>query len=119
MAAVLVVDDDADVLDAISEVLLAEGFTIHPAQGGTAAIRFLQKGPAPEAILLDVRMNEVDGTSVSAFLRSNRGTRGVPIVFMTGDRNFRPAEAAQAVVLDKPFGVQELLDALHAALRTP
>ena len=116
MAAVLVIDDDADVLEAVAEVLASEGFTVHRARGGAAALQFLQSEPAPEAVLLDVRMDEVDGTSVSAFLRSNPATRGVPIVFMTGDRQFRPRETA--AVLEKPFGVEELLEAVEGVLRT-
>jgi DNA-binding response OmpR family regulator len=115
MAAVLVIDDDADVLEAVAEVLLSEGFTVHRARGGAAALQFLQSEPLPEAVLLDVRMDDVDGTSVSLFLRSNAATREVPIVFMTGDRHFRPREGAQ--VLEKPFGIPELLAAVNAALR--
>ena len=116
MAAVLVIDDDADVLEAVAEVLASEGFTVHRARGGSAALQFLRSEPAPEAVLLDVRMDDVDGTSVSMFLRSNPSTRRVPIVFMTGDRHFRPREPAP--VLEKPFGIEELLGAVEAALAT-
>jgi hypothetical protein len=41
---------------------------------------------------------------------------GIPIVLMTGDRRFRPIDGAQ--VLEKPFGVAELLEVLRNALDT-
>jgi DNA-binding response OmpR family regulator len=117
MAAVLVIDDDADLLEAVAEVLLSEGFAVDRAQGGAAALRFLESGALPEAVLLDVRMDDLDGRAVSLFIRANPATRGVPIVFMTGDRHFRSGDGAH--VLEKPFGVQELLAAVRAALANP
>jgi CheY-like chemotaxis protein len=114
MATVLVVDDDADVLDAVAEVLALEGFAVQRARGGPAALDLLRTERAPAIVLLDARMEGVDGPHVSAWLRTNPATREIPIIFMTGDRRFRSADGLP--VLEKPFGVTELLDALRIAL---
>lgn len=110
MRTVLVVDDDADVLEAVAEVLALEGFGVQRARGGAAALDLLRTERAPAIVLLDARMDGVDGTFVSSWLRANRATREIPIVFMTGDHGFRPLDGAP--VLEKPFGITELLDAL-------
>jgi len=116
MATVLVVDDDADVLDAVAEVLVQEGFTVRRARGGAAALDVLQTEGTPGVVLLDVRMDRVDGSSVSGWMQDHPAFRGVPVVFMTGDRRFRPGDGAR--VLEKPFDVADLLDALRGALGT-
>lgn len=115
MPTVLVVDDDADVLDAVIEVLLSDGFAVQRAQRGEAALRFLQAGPLPDLVLLDARMDVVDGTTVSRLIRAEPATREVPIVFMTADRRFRPPEGMR--LLQKPFAVDELLDIVHATVQ--
>jgi CheY-like chemotaxis protein len=114
MATVLVVDDDADVLDAVAEVLLQEGFDVRRARGGAAALDVLQREGTPGVVLLDVRMDRVDGSSVSGWMRANPALRSVPIIFMTGDRRFRPGDGAR--VLEKPFDLADLLEALRQAL---
>jgi CheY-like chemotaxis protein len=116
METVLVVDNDADVLDAVAEVLLQEGFTVRRARGGAAALDVLEREGTPGAVLLDVRMDPIDGTSVSGWMRSHPAFRSVPIIFMTGDRRFRPGEGAQ--VLEKPFDLADLLGALRQVLGT-
>jgi len=117
MPTVLVVDDDADVLDAVVEVLLCEGFAVQRAQGGEAALRLLRAGALPGVVLLDARMDVVDGTAVSRAIREQLSTREVPIVFMTADRQFRPPAGPR--LLEKPFAVEQLLDLVRAALQTP
>jgi CheY-like chemotaxis protein len=116
MATVLVVDDDADVLDAVAEALLQEGFTVRQARGGAAALDVLQTEGTPGVVLLDVRMDRMDGSSVSGWMRTHPTLRGVPIIFMTGDRRFRPGDGAH--VLEKPFDLADLLDALRRVLGT-
>ena len=115
MATVLVVDDDADVLDAVVEVLLWEGFAVQRARGGEAALRLLHAGPLPDLVLLDARMDKVDGTAVSRLIRAEPATREIPIVFMSADRRFRPPEGMP--LLDKPFAVAELLDLVRATVQ--
>jgi CheY-like chemotaxis protein len=114
MPTVLVVDDDADVLDAVAEVLALEGFAVRQARGGAAALDLLRTEHTPGVVLLDARMDGVDGPAVWEWIRRNPATRGVRVVFMTGDRRFQPLDGAS--VLEKPFGVADLLDALRVAL---
>ena len=117
MPTVLIVDDDMDVLEAISEGLRQEGFTVRQARGGRAALDVLRTEARPGVVLLDVRMEAVDGMSVSAWIRENPALRDLPVVFMTGDRRFRPADGA--LVLEKPFGLSELVQTVRRSLGPP
>src|SRR3954469_24013771 len=79
---VLVVDDDADIRNAITAALEDEGYAVRCALGGTV-LRVAQEAPPPDVILLDVMMPHIDGAKLSQLLRANPRTAQIPIVAMT------------------------------------
>jgi len=107
---VLVVDDDADIADSISDVLRASGYTPIIAANGDAALAQSEGGVA--MVLLDWRLPS--GPSGLALVRKLRDRCGqaVPIVVLSADP-LSLAEAREAQVTDylpKPFEVADLLD---------
>jgi len=114
MRAVLVVDDDEDILWAVQEALAAAGFTVWTAGGGERAIEVLRGPELPGLVLLDSRMDGLDGTSVLAWIRADARAREVPVVFMTADRRFRPPDGVR--ILAKPFELETLLRLVGEAL---
>ena len=80
---VLVVDDDPDILDALSEILEVEGYDVQRARNGREALQRLEQA-MPDLVLLDLMMPVMDGW---AFARSRaRGARP-PIIVLSADRN--------------------------------
>ena len=79
---VLVVDDDADILDAVSDTLSAE-HDVLTALDGEEAIEVATR-ERPDVILLDVSMPKMDGYGVARALRSQADTRHIPIIMLTG-----------------------------------
>ena len=82
-AHVLVVDDQADNL-LILEDVLAEHYEVHPATNGREALDYLETGGRADLILLDVMMPDVDGFEVCKRLKSSESTRSIPVIFLTG-----------------------------------
>ena len=82
-AHVLVVDDQADNL-LILEDVLAEQYEVHPATNGREALDYLAGGGGADLILLDVMMPDVDGFEVCRRLKSSETTRSIPVIFLTG-----------------------------------
>ena len=82
-AHVLVVDDQADNL-LILEDVLAEHYEVHPATNGREALDYLEGGGRADLILLDVMMPDVDGFEVCRRLKSSESTRSIPVIFLTG-----------------------------------
>jgi len=82
-AHVLVVDDQADNL-LILEDVLAEHYEVHPAMNGQEALDYLEAGGRADLILLDVMMPDVDGFEVCRRLKSSETTRSIPVIFLTG-----------------------------------
>jgi DNA-binding response OmpR family regulator len=115
---VLIVEDEAVIADLQRMYLTREGFTVHiesTGQGGLDAARSLR----PVAIVLDIRLPDIDGMSVCRTLRGEGDQ--TPIVFVTA----RDDEVDRIVGLEfggddyvtKPFSPRELVARIRAVLR--
>ena len=117
MTRILVVDDEAQLRRALDVNLLARGYEVDTASSGEEALRLAAAAP-PDVVLLDLGLPGIDGLAV---VRHLRGWSSVPIVILSA----RDAEAAKVAALDagaddyitKPFGINELLARVRAALR--
>lgn len=114
---VFVVDDDLPVLEALTEILEAEGFVV---QGFGSAEAFLDVCEARTAgcIVLDINLPGMDGLQAQEVLL-DRGIR-LPIVFLTGHgdvpMSVRAIRAGAVDFLQKPVPAARLVDRVHAAL---
>ncbi|MDD5388833.1 MAG: two-component system response regulator [Gallionellaceae bacterium] len=79
---VLVVDDTPENLTVLGE-LLQPVYRVRVANSGQRALQVAASKPRPDLILLDVMMPEMDGYAVINELRSNPGTRDIPVIFVT------------------------------------
>jgi two-component system KDP operon response regulator KdpE len=114
---ILVVDDEAQIRRALAVNLRARGYEVDLAATGEDALRVAAERH-PDVVLLDLGLPGVDGTEV---VRGLRGWSTVPIIVLS----VRDAEGDKVAALDagaddyvtKPFGMDELLARLRAALR--
>jgi DNA-binding response OmpR family regulator len=116
-AAVLVVDDDADVRALVCELLARAGYSVSEAPNGREALRLLYDG-RPDLIVLDVSMPELDGW---ATLERIRELSDVPVVMLSALgaelEKVRALRAGADDYVTKPFGRQELLARVETVLR--
>jgi CheY-like chemotaxis protein len=106
---VLVVDDDPDILDAICDILEAEGYRVARARHGVEALEQVET-ELPAVILLDLMMPVMDGLAFAQTLRSRPGKQGIPIVVISADGNPQKAASVGARgFLAKPFDIDALL----------
>lgn len=119
---ILHVDDEPDIREVVQLSLeLMDGWTVHSVASGREAFAVLRDA-APDLVLLDYMMPEMDGTAILAALQADAATRHIPVVFMTAKS--MPAEVAKlvasgaAAVIAKPFDPMrlgpQLLDIWHA-----
>jgi CheY-like chemotaxis protein len=78
----LVIDDDLAVRDLLERILHDEGYSVVSAANGRAGLE-LARTLGPDAIVLDMRMPEVDGWSVLASRKSDEAVRSIPVVLLT------------------------------------
>jgi CheY-like chemotaxis protein len=120
MSRVLVVDDEPDVRLVARLVLTSAGYEVLEAASGEEALAAIFADPRPDAVLLDVRMNGIDGWETMRRLRSNPSGRATPVVIFTADVSARkeaprPWRDYEHFLL-KPFDPDGLLDAVEQAM---
>jgi two-component system, OmpR family, KDP operon response regulator KdpE len=117
VSTVLVVDDDPALVRALAINLRARGYEVHAAGTGAGALQLAATHP-PDAVVLDLGLPDLDGSEVIAGLR---GWTDVPILVLSAREQAREKVAALDAGADdyvvKPFGMDELLARLRAALR--
>jgi len=79
---ILIVDDDPTNIAVLTDILSTD-YETFAVKSGAAALKWLDSGPPPDLVLLDVRMPEMDGYEVCRRLRDNPRTRDIPVVFVT------------------------------------
>jgi DNA-binding response OmpR family regulator len=115
---VLVVDDDHDIVESIRIRLHAAGYETLFAYDGQKGFESAVKNN-PDAILLDVRMPEMDGMTALAKLKRDHDTQGIPVVMLSAsliDQHAALRAGADFFVI-KPYSATNLLATLDAALR--
>ena len=114
---VLVVDDDPDILEALSEILEAEGFEIRRARNGKEALERLEPEP-PQLILLDLMMPVMDGWEFAQRMRQKPNAAKIPLIVLSADRNVgsKATDIGAVGHLAKPFELNDLLDMVRRSL---
>jgi two-component system cell cycle sensor histidine kinase/response regulator CckA len=118
---ILVVDDDAPVLEIACALLELAGFQVEGALGGIEAVRILrERAPEFDAVVLDFAMPDLSGTEVLRELRALRGD--LPVVMVSGYGEAVVAEAPGAggptSFLQKPYEPEALVAKLTGMLGT-
>jgi two-component system KDP operon response regulator KdpE len=114
---VLVIDDESPIRKLLRMGLSAQGYQILEAPSGKIALELLGEGP--DLVILDLGLPDVDGHELLRMIRARK--ESVPIVVLSS----RGDEAGKVQALDygaddyvtKPFGMEELLARMRAALR--
>lgn len=118
---VMVVDDDADILDMTRLVLEGGGYRVLPARGGQEALRTLEEA-VPDLILLDINMPELDGWQVLRMLKVDEKTTAIPVAMFSIKMEVRDKlHGMQEGAFDyiaKPFSCEELLSRVKRIFET-
>ncbi|MGJ1203792.1 response regulator transcription factor [Sphingobacterium lactis] len=117
---ILVVDDEADIVELISYNLTKEGYQVYTASNGKEAIK-VAKEVFPDLIILDVMMPEMDGIEACRLMRSMPEFKQVFMVFLTA-RSEEYSEIAGFNVgaddyIAKPIKPRALMSRINAILR--
>jgi two-component system alkaline phosphatase synthesis response regulator PhoP len=123
---VLIIDDDADFVESLVNLLEARGYRVASAFNGQEGVEKAQT-ETPDLIILDVMMTTKDeGFNVARQLQQDEKVKGTPVILVTGVRRemnlpfgFEPDEAWLPVkdVLEKPVKPEVLLKAVADHIR--
>jgi two-component system, OmpR family, response regulator CpxR len=110
---ILVVDDDADICDALSEVLEDDGYRVSTAASGQEAINYLRDraDDPPGLILLDLMMPVMNGVEFLDAYKEARDLPVVPVVVLSANAAFTGNKHRRDIMLylSKPVDIPRLL----------
>jgi two-component system, chemotaxis family, chemotaxis protein CheY len=108
---ILVIDDDADLRDVVTEVLSEAGYDALAASGGREALHLLAEGARPALILLDMMMPDMNGRQFREEQTKNRAWSAIPTVVVSAYVDVAEAarELGTAGGLQKPVRMDALL----------
>ncbi|MFM1822836.1 MAG: hypothetical protein RI967_1102 [Planctomycetota bacterium] len=116
---VLIVDDETGLSQVLALRFRAAGFSTSTADSGLAGLAEARRS-CPDAIVLDVRMPDLDGFEVYARLRQDPELAGIPVVFLSANVQDSARHAALAsgafAYLTKPYDSQEVIATVRDAI---
>ncbi len=118
MEQILIIDDDADILDALHFVLEDAGYTVKSTQNGEDAENLIQAKTLPELIILDVLLSGKDGRAICRQLKHVDKTNKIPVIMISAHPAVRQSvlEAGADVFISKPFPITVLLEEVKKIL---
>jgi CheY-like chemotaxis protein len=120
---ILIVDDEPDIVFVLTTALKKNGYRTEEAFNGLDALEKIRTSP-PDAVVMDVMMPKMDGSSVNLKLKEDPQTAGIPVIIITGKGHFKELldihEGVNvAAYLEKPFPISLLLEKLRVILGGP
>lgn len=112
----LVVDDDASIAAALSDLLEAEGYRVIAAENGRRGLELVEAGLRPSAIILDLMMPVMDGWDFRAEQMRDPAIRETPVIVLTAtgfSRRTIRDQLGGVESLPKPPAPDHLLDMLR------
>lgn len=117
---ILIVDDDAELLELLATLLRAAGYEVDEAEHALAAVASVVRA-VPDLILADIRMPIVDGLGLVRELKSHSDSKNIPVVAITGYDEPGARESALEAGYDdylaKPINARRFPGQVAALLR--
>jgi CheY-like chemotaxis protein len=118
-AHVLLVDDDAPLVEILSETLTSGGYSVARATDGRSALAAVYR-ERPDLILTDLHMPDMNGLQLLRQVRGDLSTCQIPVIFLTTDKSLeaeiRALDLGADDYLNKPVEMARLLGRVHRAL---
>ncbi|MDE0969206.1 MAG: response regulator [Octadecabacter sp.] len=114
---VLLIEDEPNIIEAISYILTKDGWTVHThSDGETAMSKVMQR--VPDLIILDVMLPGKSGYDILRELRAQAETKDVPVMMLTARGQSKDREMATSLgatqFMTKPFSNAEVLKSVRA-----
>ncbi|HUI67889.1 MAG TPA: response regulator [Nitrospirota bacterium] len=119
MNTILIVDDEPEILDSVSEVLRKCGYNVIPRSDGESALSYVNGDNPVDLVISDYRLPGITGLDILMAIRQR--TPNLPVIFFTGNgtiENYLKATALGVFeFLNKPVRMKDLSRIVDAALR--
>jgi DNA-binding response OmpR family regulator len=121
MPAILIVDDEPNIVMSLEFLMRKNGYQVGIARNGTEALAAIDQTPY-DLVLLDVMMPDVDGYQVCRAIRDNAARAATKVIFLSAKS--QPADvqlgyaAGADLYIPKPFSTRQLMEKVRELLST-
>src|SRR5260370_22437876 len=112
----LVIEDDADIREALDGLLSTEGFRVTGCSNGLEALEVLRVSPKPDLILLDLMMPIMDGWQFRVAQKDDPELATIPVLALSADSTAKAAAIDAEAYLRKPVDYDTLIDTIDRLL---
>ena len=117
---VVCIEDEPEMIDLVKLILSRRGYDVVGAMGGREGLDAIE-AESPDLVLLDLMMPDMDGWEVYQLMKSNDAMKEIPVIVVTAkaqsiDKVLGLHIAKVDDYITKPFGPQELLDAVKKVI---
>ena len=110
MKRILIVEDEEGIRDSLTLAFEGEGFVVHVASDGSAALTMLDSIPPPDIIVTDIQMHPMDGKAFLKWKNQSPLLKNIPVLVVTANPDTRDIEE---LVIKKPFQLDQILHAVE------
>ncbi len=112
---ILIVEDEADIIEFMTDLLTDQGYEIDSAMDGHAGFEKV-RSYNPDLILLDIQMPEETGVGMFRRMYREKDMQDIPVIVVSGMAGANWAISARIPVIDKPIDEKKLLDQIEKSL---
>ncbi|MHB0995462.1 MAG: response regulator [Elusimicrobiales bacterium] len=116
---ILIADDDAEMLALLTSMLEAEGYAVIQAENGLEAVELARK-ELPALVMLDIHMPMMDGLKACKEIKTDKVTKGVPVVMLTVEGSINEIQQAISygakTYITKPSSKSEILKVVKSII---
>jgi CheY-like chemotaxis protein len=118
---ILIVDDTPENLRVLGDMLELEGYEVLVATNGPDALENARTTPAPDLILLDIMMPDMDGYEVCRRLKADADLKQIPVIFISAlgmsDQKVQGFREGAVDYVTKPFQAEEVVARVHTHIQ--
>ena len=114
--ALLVVEDDVDIREALDGLLSMEGFRVTGCSNGREALDVLHESTHPDLIVLDLMMPVMDGWQFRVAQKDDPQLANIPVLALSADATAKAAAIDADAYLKKPVDYETLIDTIDRLL---
>ncbi|NOY09190.1 MAG: response regulator transcription factor [Spirochaetes bacterium] len=117
---IIIVEDEQDIIDLVKYNMEREGYIVHAAYTGEEGLKKIT-GENPDAVILDIMLDDMDGLETCRRLKTSEKTKNIPVVMLTAKSEdidiITGLEVGADDYITKPFSPRILIARIRALLR--